>query len=384
MPYLYFQVIFTTLILIYTTRAATPLYITVVLPCPLLFAALYRLQYWRKARRYVEQRDIQTIRRDILGAKILGPSLALGFTLIGVLSISSGDLATKLLVLVVIWVASVSSAFCLFVLPRAAMLVVGASGLPLVLVFIRQGTEITTMLALVIFSVSCLINYVLHENFKNFTEIVYSRSTIAEKHRQAEIARDAATTMAFTDPLTELSNRRHFEAILYQRTHDESLKSIPFAVGMLDLDGFKPVNDVYGHAAGDSVLRQVAERLGAAMQGRGCLARMGGDEFAVIVENVATPDSAIASGREIMSCFSKPFSLGARSVNLKATCGFCLHSSSGDDPIRLVDRADMALYRFKAKERGGNCRIRRRRRDLGPEARKNRTCVAFGGRGRQD
>ncbi len=233
------------------------------------------------------------------------------------------------------------------------MAVVGASGLPLILVFIYQGTELTMMLALVIFSVSCLITYVLRENFKNFAEIVYSRSMIAEKHRQAEIARDAATAMAFTDPLTGLSNRRHFEFILGQRTQDESLRSTPFAVGMLDLDGFKPVNDLYGHAAGDSVLRQVAERLAMAMQGRGCLARMGGDEFAVIVESVGAAAEAIASGREILSCFDKPFQLGTRFLNLKATCGFCLHTSSGDDPTRLVDRADMALYRLKAKERGG-------------------------------
>ncbi len=214
MPYLYIIVILTTILLAYATRNIAPTYITIALPAPLLSASLYRLNYWLKARRIVEHRDMRTIRRDILGTKILGPCLSLGFTTIGVLSISTGDLTTKLLVLVVIWIAAVTSAFCLFVLPRVAMAVVGASGLPLILVFIYQGTELTMMLALVIFSVSCLITYVLRENFKNFAEIVYSRSMIAEKHRQAEIARDAATAMAFTDPLTGLSNRRHFEFIL--------------------------------------------------------------------------------------------------------------------------------------------------------------------------
>ncbi len=343
----------TTVLLIYTTRNTAPIKVTLIFPMPLLCVVLFRLHYWWKARRYVDQRDIQTIRRDILGTAILGPSLTLGFTLIGVYSILSGDTVTKLLVLVVIWVVSVSSAFCLFVLPRVAILVVIAASAPLTLAFIYQGTEITMMLALVTVIVSGLISYILRENFKNFTEIVQSRSVIAEKHRQAEVARDAATAMAFTDPLTGLSNRRHFHVVLDQRTHDETLRSTPFAVGMLDLDRFKPVNDVYGHTAGDSVLRQVAERLASAMQGRGCLARMGGDEFAVIVESVGTATEAIASGRELQSCFSKPFSLGTRSVNLKATCGFCLHTSSGDDPNRLLDRADMALYRVKAKELGG-------------------------------
>lgn len=353
MPYLYVVVILTTVMLAFTTRTITPVYVTVVLPFPLVCSSFYRMRYWSRALSHVDSRDIRTIKRDILGTKIFGPFLTLAFTSIGVLSISTGDLTTKLLVLVVIWVAAVTSAFCLFVLPRVAMLVIGASSVPLIAVFIYQGTEITMMLSLVIFTVSCLITYILRENFKNFAGIVQSRSTIAEKHRQAEIARDAATAMAFTDPLTNLSNRRHFEFLLNKRTQDELRKSIPFAVGMLDLDRFKPINDVYGHAAGDAVLKQVAERLATAMQGQGYLARMGGDEFAVIVENVGSSEAAVASGRDILTIFEKPFLLGPRAVNLNATCGFCLNTFSGDDPTRLVDRADMALYRLKTKERGG-------------------------------
>ena len=352
-PYLYVVVIVSTILLAYATRNNTPVLVTLVLPAPLLAIAAARLKYWVDARRDVDTRDLRRVRRDIVATRILGPGLTSGFMLIGLVSISTGDFVTKLLVLAVIWIASVASAFCLFVLPRTAMLVVTAAGVPLIVIFAYQCMEITTMLAIVIFVVSALINYILRENFRNFTEIVRSRALIAEKHRQAELARDAATDMAFTDLLTGLSNRRHFEALLDKRIHDEARAAAPFAVGMLDLDGFKPVNDVYGHAAGDSVLRQVARRLAAIMKGRGSLARMGGDEFAVIVENVGTASEANACGRDLQSCFDAPFLIGTRTVSLKATCGFCLHTSSGDDPSRLVDRADIALYRLKTRERGG-------------------------------
>jgi len=352
-PYLYVVVIVSTILFAYATRNSTPIFVTMILPAPLLAVAVFRLRYWMNARGEVERRELRVVRRDIVATKFLGPGLTLGFMTIGLVSISTGDFVTKLLVLAVIWIAAVASAFCLFVLPRTAMLVVSSAGAPLMVMFLYQRMEITTMLAIVIFIVSALINYILRENFKNFTEIVRSRALIAEKHRQAEVARDAATDMALTDPLTGLSNRRHFEALLERRIHDPALGATPFAVGMLDLDGFKPVNDVYGHAAGDSVLRQVARRLSDIMRGHGSLARMGGDEFAVIVENVGAPGEANVFGRQLQSCFETPFLIGARKVSLKATCGFCLHTSSGDDPSRLVDRADIALYRLKARERGG-------------------------------
>ena len=352
-PFLYICIVTTTFILCFAERHAAPVELTFMAPVPLLSIMLFRLRYWLKARRCLDQIDPHIMRRDILGTRLLAPSLTISFMMVAVIATLYDDFKTKILILVMVWISSVVCAFCLFALPEVAILMITAASVPVALVLFYQNTETMIMLALVMVIISGLFAYILRENFKNFAEIVASRSAMAEKHRQAELARDQATTMAFTDLLTGLSNRRHFEVILQQRSQTASSAFAPFAVGMLDLDGFKPINDVYGHAAGDSVLRQVALRLAFAMEGRGCLARMGGDEFAVIVENVGAAMEAIEQGRRLQACFDKPFQIGPRLVSLKATCGFCLMTNSHDDPARLVDRADMALYRLKGKERGG-------------------------------
>jgi diguanylate cyclase (GGDEF)-like protein len=97
------------------------------------------------------------------------------------------------------------------------------------------------------------------------------------------------------------------------------------------------------------MLQEVAARLAAVMAGRGFLARMGGDEFAVIGEGIGSPSEAIAFGQEIQTVFSKPFLSGLLSVSLGCTCGFAFSTSTSNDPSRIIDRADMALYRAKAR-----------------------------------
>ena len=128
--------------------------------------------------------------------------------------------------------------------------------------------------------------------------------------------------------------------------------SAPFAVGLLDLDGFKPINDIHGHQVGDAILKQVGDRLAGAMRGRGHAARMGGDEFAIICEQVGAHDEAIAIGREIRKIFAPPFVVGQLAVHVNCTAGFALFPASADQPDRLIRMADIALYRAKAKRRG--------------------------------
>ncbi len=126
----------------------------------------------------------------------------------------------------------------------------------------------------------------------------------------------------------------------------------PFAVGLIDLDGFKPINDIHGQPAGDAILKQVGDRLAGAMRGRGHAARMGGDEFAVICEGVVGRGDAIALGREIRGVFAAPFHLENLAIHVGCTSGFALFPDSADQPDQLIRLADIALYRAKRRRRG--------------------------------
>ena len=183
--------------------------------------------------------------------------------------------------------------------------------------------------------------------------MVEARLATAQRHRLAAEARDAATAVANTDALTEMPNRRHFQIALDARVRSADGGRAAFAVGLIDLDGFKPINDVHGHLAGDRVLKAIGERLAASMAGRGLAARMGGDEFALIAEGVADSEGAQALGRELSAAFTAPINVGAVALRVNCTMGFSLFPGPADSAEALVRHADMALYRAKGLGRGG-------------------------------
>ena len=186
-----------------------------------------------------------------------------------------------------------------------------------------------------------------------FVEIVRSRLVIAEQQRASEEARQAAMTIALTDDLTGLPNRRCFQSLLADKIRTATETGEPFALGLIDLDGFKPINDAHGHPAGDHILRQVASRLAKAMDGRGSAFRMGGDEFAILCNGVGARDEAVALGKEIQAIFATPFDVSPLGIRLTCACGFALFPSTAAEPDELVRLADAALYRAKASGPGG-------------------------------
>jgi diguanylate cyclase (GGDEF)-like protein len=256
-------------------------------------------------------------------------------------------------VLVAVWVVAAVCAICLNMLASEASVIVAAATVPLIVAFLARGAELTLSLAALVAIAACFVIRMLNENFRMFAEIVRSRFVIAEKQRAAEEARQAAMTIALTDDLTGLPNRRCFHSLLADRIRTATETGEPFALGLIDLDGFKPINDAHGHPAGDQILRRVADRLATAMDGRGSAARIGGDEFAVLCNGIGARDEAVAFGEEIQTIFAMPFNVPPLSVRLTCACGFALFPLSAAEPDELVRLADAALYRAKASGHGG-------------------------------
>ena len=165
--------------------------------------------------------------------------------------------------------------------------------------------------------------------------------------RSAELE---AMKLARHDPLTGLPNRRFFVEMLGDvlRTTTADARS---AVLMLDLDGFKSINDAYGHAIGDQTLIEFARRVSAIMRAGAMFIRVGGDEFAVIVPNIKSLDDPTAVARRIVATIAEPFLIGQISTSVGVGVGIAIAPSDGMDPEILVQRADRALYRAKAEGR---------------------------------
>lgn len=157
--------------------------------------------------------------------------------------------------------------------------------------------------------------------------------------------------LAHTDPLTGLANRREFD----MRLDEEIAKgdaARPFAIALLDLNGFKPINDQHGHAIGDGVLCELAERLRRACGDHAVVARQGGDEFAILV-----PAGSIllrtALADHVLAALAPPYRFGGLSIAVGAGIGTASWPEHGDSARKLLEVADRALYAAKAAGRSG-------------------------------
>ena len=351
-PYVHGIVIVAALAFLGATAPTGSLLNGILLPAALIAVSLFRLISWFRARATVEVEALDLVRRKMRAASVLGPTLTFAFALTTAISTWRDGVAEFALALVAVWVVAAVCAICLNMLAREASIIVVAATVPLIVAFLARGAELTLGLAAVVAIAACFVIRMLDENFRMFAEIVRSRFVIAERQRAAEEARQAAMTIALTDDLTGLPNRRCFQTLLADRIRTATETGEPFALGLIDLDGFKPINDAHGHPVGDRILSQVADRLAKAMDGRGSAARIGGDEFAILCDGISARDEAVALGREIQAIFATPFDVPPLGVRLTCACGFALFPSSAAEPSELVRLADAALYRAKASGPG--------------------------------
>ncbi|MCK1423163.1 EAL domain-containing protein [Bradyrhizobium sp. 182] len=157
------------------------------------------------------------------------------------------------------------------------------------------------------------------------------------------------------DPLTHLPNRVAFNETLDAALKRLALSGEEFAVLLLDLDRFKEVNDQFGHPAGDEFLVQVASRLQRCTRAAEHVARIGGDEFALVMNNVARPEDVLEIAERFVAAFTESFQIERRQIVGATSVGIVLAPRDGNTPFDLMKNADAALYRAKKAGAGMVC-----------------------------
>ena len=157
---------------------------------------------------------------------------------------------------------------------------------------------------------------------------------------------------AHHDELTGLPNRALLLDRLRLALARAERSGLPVAVALIDLDGFKPINDTLGHDAGDALLRKVATRLLGLLRKSDTTARLGGDEFVLVLPDVGGVTGATAVAQRVVLALARPFELGAQSVRIGASVGVALFPLDGTDEESLLKAADTAMYRAKAAGKG--------------------------------
>lgn len=258
---------------------------------------------------------------------------------------SYGDEATHSHVLFYVAITTIACVFCLMHLRSAAILVAVGVALPFTGYIFSQGQPVSTAIAVNYLLVVGVMVFILFVYYRDFVRMIQQNEALKELS-------DDNLRLASVDMLTGLPNRRSFFPALEAAIETAGQGDTRFAVGIIDLDGFKAVNDTFGHVAGDLLLREVGRRLQAIDCGESFLARLGGDEFGLILTGNPSASALQALSHTIIGTLQAPFLLGANTARIGASIGFAFFPDAGRSAAHLVERADYALYHAKDHQRG--------------------------------
>ena len=263
-----------------------------------------------------------------------------------------GDAYTQGHVAFYVGITVISCVFCLMHMRPAALLASGVVIIPFTIFFLVTGRLVFIAIALNMLLVAAAMVYVLITYSRDFANMIDFQKKLVETHTETQRLSDENLRLANLDSLTDLPNRRQFFTRLHELVQRASCDNKRFVVGLIDLDGFKSVNDVFGHTIGDKLLIEAGRRMQDICGETIFLARLGGDEFGVIVD-ADIDDAAIhALGSRICRILEAPFTLPGIIAQVSGSAGFATFPDAGSTTELLFERADYALYHAKQHLRG--------------------------------
>ncbi len=343
MPLMYFLLLTSSWALAIPHAGAAPFWLTVLVPLGLSGVAAWRVLTWWRSRRIVPtpEEAIRTLRRTNRLAVII----AIAFTSWSLALFPYGNAFAQTHVAFYMAITVIACIFSLMYVRSAALWVTLIVNGSIIAFFAATTQPHFVAIAVNVVLVSIGLMTMLNINYANFARMV-------EAQQRTEALNGENLRLANLDSLTELPNRRAFFARLETALAAARQSGGTLALGIVDLDGFKPVNDVYGHSAGDRLLVQVSQRLAGLEAQDIFIARLGGDEFAFLLPEISSDAEALLFGDTLAEMLSAPFPLPEATVKISASIGVATAHGSQIEASALFDRADYALYQGKAEKRG--------------------------------
>lgn len=296
-----------------------------------------RIFFWFRGRRRL--RTIDQIRFTFRITLVTAFGISVGLAIWSIYVLDTVETGLQSYVPLFTALSTITCAACLTGLPMAAYIVFGAGTVPIAAALLLSGNPPLIAAGSNLMIIAMLMIGLVRRQFLQLRNMVAAHTeTREEKRRAAELA--------YSDPLTGLPNRRSFLKAL------EELDAVPsgprVAAAMLDLDGFKAINDSLGHVAGDGLLAAVAERLSGLLRPGDMLARLGGDEFALLMREVDTLSVARERLRPMAEAFEQPFLVDGKNLVVRSSIGVAHGRGNEFALVELLHRADLALYDAKA------------------------------------
>lgn len=353
-PLLYFILITNTIAVAYTYVPLAPTFLSMIVPAVLITVTGFRTFWWLRQRHLV--RSDADIMRNLRLTNWIAAPIAAGFTAWSFALYPYGDPFAKSQVAFYMAVTVIGCIFSLMHLRSAALIVTLVVDVPYVLFYFATGEPTLKAMAVNNLLVTGAMVTVLFIYYRDFADLVASRKSLLAQQAATQALSDENFRLANLDSLTELPNRRRFFAELSSAFADAERRQVRVAVGIIDLDGFKPINDNYGHSVGDRVLIEAGRRIREVCEGFGPqrveFARLGGDEFGLVV--CGDPDDVDLTrlGERIGDQVKLPYQLDTAHTGLSCSVGFALFPQSATTAEALYECADYSLYHAKRHLRG--------------------------------
>ncbi|OCJ17613.1 diguanylate cyclase [Rhizobium sp. AC44/96] len=348
-PILYVLLIINVLAVAITHIGTAPVWLSLYVPIGLSVTCLLRLCWWEIHGRdeVTAERAMTLMRITVVAAAVL--TCAFGAWAVALYQYGNAYQQGQIAYFLV--VTGISSVFCLMHLPLAAALTTVITFGTMIVTFMFSGNPVFVATATSGAFLVVPFLRVINSYYQNFVRLVRLTEELQKKQAEAQELNLVNSRNALHDQLTGLANRRSFFLSLEERLRAGS--DAPPVLGIIDLDGFKPVNDVFGHAAGDLVLKETARRFMALIGDDGVVARLGGDEFGIIFPDDLAVSTIADVAHALCSAVREPFEIPDGSVRVSGSCGIVQLASGDHTAEELYEKADFALYQVKSKHNGG-------------------------------
>ncbi|MGF0536735.1 putative bifunctional diguanylate cyclase/phosphodiesterase [Agrobacterium sp. ES01] len=350
-PLLYFILAVNTLAVSWTHINTAPAWLDIYIPLAMVAIFVFRGLGWYRRHNVVV--DADEAYRQLRSTNRLAGPLALVCVAWSLMLMPLGNPYQQAHVAFYIAITVIGIIFCLMHLRSAALIVTCLVNAPFLVFMLLHGEPIFNAIGINFLLVCMAMVVVLQSHYRDFRQLGQSRLVLQDQNAAMQALSDENLRLANMDSLTLLANRRSFFHDLLKEFDAAKTNSTALAVGVIDLDGFKPINDMHGHSAGDKVLVEVARRLEIVAEGKARVYRLGGDEFALLVCGVADEGKLSSFGMTFCDAIAERISIGAGNVHVTGSLGIAIYPKVGTNGHELYDRADYALYTAKRRQRAG-------------------------------
>jgi diguanylate cyclase (GGDEF)-like protein len=349
-PLLYFILIVNTMAVAVTHVQCAPAWVAIYAPAALCAACVIRCVRWWRVRHetLTHEKSVPELRKTVWLACVIG----VVFTAWSLLLFRYGPAYEQAQVAFYMATTVVGCVFCLMHLRAAALLLLTIVIGSFTVFLIAEGRPVFIAMAVDMMFVGVALAFIVHLYYRTFASLVYSKRELLASQAVTQKLSDDNFTLANIDSLTGLPNRRSFFSSLTALAEQGTRETASFHMGLIDLDGFKQVNDIYGHSSGDLVLKEVGVRLLALADPTMFFARLGGDEFGVIIQQRLSEDELDRLGQRLCERLSLPYTVGGNTAELSGTIGWAGLPPAGVSVAEMFERADAALYVGKEGRRG--------------------------------